>query len=184
MSLLQKSIRSTLKQLNTIGNVTKSNNVIMKKMQHNDANKDVVNQSNESGSSAQQTHTPSPTITSININWIGYNNFLFIFFYHIEIKLTKLDKYLVQKYSSANYKTIDEVPDLLSSTQVNFARDKGRAKMSIILIFLTVFGALFTINLAKYLKKQGKSTWSEDMNKKHAEYSKMHQDAIRNTHKN
>lgn len=71
-----------------------------------------------------------------------------------------------------------------SSTQVNFARDKGRAKMSIILILCTVAGALFTINLAKYHKKQGKSTYCEDMNKQHAEYSKMHLDQIRNTHKN
>ena len=71
-----------------------------------------------------------------------------------------------------------------SVSQVNYAKDKGRAKMSIFLIFMTVVGCLFTINLAKHHKSSGKSTYSEDLNKQHAQYSKLHQEQIRNTEKN
>ena len=67
---------------------------------------------------------------------------------------------------------------------MNFARDKGRARMSLILIFLTVVGCFSTVFLAKYHKSTGKSSYSEDLMNQHAQYSKMHRDQMRITQKN
>ena len=49
---------------------------------------------------------------------------------------------------------------------------------------MTVVGCLFTINLAKYHKSQGKSSYTEDLIKQHAEYSKAHREQMKITEKN
>lgn len=64
---MQKCIRSA------INNVTKSNNVVMIRLQHNDAGKDIVKGKSDE-SSAQQIHTVSPTITSNSFSSFIHSN--------------------------------------------------------------------------------------------------------------
>jgi hypothetical protein len=90
---------------------------------------------------------------------------------------------LVHRYSNIKYDSAAHVPDQLPVTQVNAAKDKGRAHMSIILIFVTIVGCLSTVLLAKYHKNSGKSTYTEDIMRGHAQYSKAHQEQLRTTFK-
>ncbi len=63
------------------------------------------------------------------------------------------------------------------------ARDKGRARATIIGIFGTVLFSLIIVLLAKAHKKANKSSFAEDLIHHHAEYSKTHQEAIKSTYK-
>ena len=89
----------------------------------------------------------------------------------------------MHRFSSTKYASPNDVPDQMPVSQVNSAKDKGRASFSIILIIVCVLGCLFTVLLAKYHKYSGKTTYTENLIKQHAQYSKMHQEQLRSTFK-
>lgn len=88
-------------------------------------------------------------------------------------------KYLVFKFSSTKYNSPKDVPDVLPSSQVNFAKDKGRASMTIVLIGMTILGACVAIFIGKRDHKRG-MRHTDDIIKQHSEYSKVHQDMLKN----
>ncbi len=94
------------------------------------------------------------------------------------VSLSKFEKYLVYKFSSKKYASASEVPDSVSLTQLHYAKDKGRARMVIVLLGVTVLGALFSVFLGKRDHGRGKR-YTDDMVRQHAQYNKNFQDMAR-----
>jgi hypothetical protein len=92
--------------------------------------------------------------------------------------LSKFEKYLVYKFSSKNYASVNEVPDSVPLSQLHYAKDKGRARMVIILLGVTVLGAMVSIFLGKRDHGKGKR-YTDDMVRQHAQYNKNFQELAR-----
>ena len=71
----------------------------------------------------------------------------------------------------------------LSATTVNYARDKGRSKVVVVGIFVTIAISILIIQVAKYQSKGRHLSIESEMNAKHAAYSKHHQEALKSTYK-
>ncbi|RNA40589.1 hypothetical protein BpHYR1_021539 [Brachionus plicatilis] len=93
-------------------------------------------------------------------------------------KLTPLYRYLVFKFSSTKYASIKDIPDELPSSQVHFAKDKGRAYMTIVGIGITVLGSFIAVLIGKRDHKRGMKH-TDDIIKQHSEYSKAHQEMLK-----
>lgn len=63
-----------------------------------------------------------------------------------------------------------------------YAKDKARATATLFLIGMTVVGSLAAIYIGKRDRKLG-YRHADDIIKRHAEYSKSHQDMIKNMKK-
>ncbi|CAF0995705.1 unnamed protein product [Brachionus calyciflorus] len=134
--------------------------------------KPIVNfrlQSTESKNAVQASETRSaPTSHHAEVNQIPQQM----------TTMNPLYKYLVYKFSSHKYSSPSEVPDQLPVSQVNYAKDKGRATMTVILIGATIFGCIVAIFAGKRDQKKGMKH-TDDIIKKHSEYSKIHQEMLK-----
>ena len=69
---------------------------------------------------------------------------------------------------------------LNSKQQLYYAKDKARARMTLILIAMTILGSLGAIFIGKIEQKAGKRH-SDDILREHAQYSQAHRDQIRHS---
>jgi hypothetical protein len=63
--------------------------------------------------------------------------------------------------------------------QLNYAKDKGRARATVYLIGLTILGAAVAAYFGRRHHEQGMRR-TDDLIKQHAEYSKLHSDLLKN----
>jgi len=62
---------------------------------------------------------------------------------------------------------------------LNYAKDKGRARATLYLIGLTIAGGALAAYFGRRHHEQGMRR-TDDINKQHAEYSKLHNELLKN----
>lgn len=98
----------------------------------------------------------------------------------MDAKLTNFEKWLVFKFSSQKFASVNDVPEYVSKQQLYYAKDKARARMTLILIAMTILGSIGVIFIGKHEQKAGKRH-ADDILREHAQYSQAHRDQIRHS---